>query len=476
MARPSRTLTSDVLQEEIRFLLRTLLRDDLFGEQVSLTEAEKLLEASLSIGFVEYCAFLKRHAYVDVDRGRNTIAVLPRGKHIAEGGTDPQLGPYLAAHFQKQIDAGRPLNVEIRRDETPRREPTPLPRAAAAINRTPDTEHVPREKDRRPQEPTEPPGGDIERYVRGDELGRGSLGVVVRAKDSVLDRDVVLKEVRHVFELVSYLPREEIIKRVRDAIMTQGKLDHPHVLRVVDVDFGAQAPTLVLEYAVGGSLRARMTRALPPVEVALRVVLQASTALAFAHAKGITHGGLKPENVLFDAAGNVRLADFGLARATERAPDPTTSAPPVYVGRGSTSYMSPEHLHKGELTQQGDIYAVGIMLYELLCGTLPGRRSPMPSASPRVAEKLGEAATAIDDLFDRMTRDPLNERIASFDDVIAMLYAALPQKNVVGRGTLLLYEKDWDPTMAVAFSSLESLPSADGEPLEITDPGVASKA
>src|SRR6188472_1986743 len=110
MARGGKPLTADLMQDELRFLLKTLMRDDLFGGEVSLTEAEKLLESSLSIGFVEYCAFLKRHAYVDIDRGRNTIAVLPRGKNVAEGGGDPSLSPTLAAHFAKQID-GAKMNV-----------------------------------------------------------------------------------------------------------------------------------------------------------------------------------------------------------------------------------------------------------------------------------------------------------------------------------------------------------------------------
>src|SRR5688500_20240970 len=106
MARTGKPLTADLMTEEIRFLLKTLMRDDLFGEEVSLTEAEKLLESSLTIGFVEYCAFLKRHAYVDIDRARNTIAVLPRGKNVAEGGADPSLSPTLAAHFSKHLEIG----------------------------------------------------------------------------------------------------------------------------------------------------------------------------------------------------------------------------------------------------------------------------------------------------------------------------------------------------------------------------------
>src|SRR2546423_4918418 len=110
MAR-GRPLTAENMTEEVRFLLKTLMRDDLFGEEVSLTEAEKLLETSLSVGFVEYCAFLKRHAYVDIDRARNTIAVLPRGKNVAEGGGDPSLQPTLAAHFAKNLVDRAKMNV-----------------------------------------------------------------------------------------------------------------------------------------------------------------------------------------------------------------------------------------------------------------------------------------------------------------------------------------------------------------------------
>jgi hypothetical protein len=430
--------TADSITEEVRFLLKTLLRDDLFGEEVSLTEAEKLLESSLSLGFVEYCAFLKRHAYVDIDRARNTIAVLPRGKNVAEGGSDPSLTATLAAHFAKHLD-GPKMNVIVARDELARQASgagaTPRPPASVAISGA--STH---------QAPVTSIALDalaVDRYERGEAIGQGSLGAVYRAKDRLLERDVVLKEVRHVYELVSYLPRDEITSRVRDAVMAQARLDHPHVLRVIDVNFVSDVPTIVLERAAGGSLRERMHRGTLPVAVVMRLALQLGYGLLHAHKYGVVHGGLKPENILFDFAGNARIADFGLARATERLPDATTSAPPVYVGRGNPSYMAPEQLHRGELSRAADVYATGILLYELLTGTLPGRRSPMPSATARVKEALGErGAKGLDDLFDRMTRDPVEERFATFEDVLAALYATLPEKEVVGRGTLLLYEED----------------------------------
>ena len=105
--------------------------------------------------------------------------------------------------------------------------------------------------------------------------------------------------------------------------------------------------------------------------------------------------------------------------------------------------MAPEQLHKGKVLPQGDIYALGILLYEMLTGNLPGRRSPMPSASERVVAAVGkDKVEALDDLFDRMTRDPLHERFESIDAVLDALYAAFPTTLVGARGTLLLSEKD----------------------------------
>ncbi len=467
MARAQRPLTAEVLHEEVRFLLKTLMRDDLFGEEVSLTEAEKLLEASLSMGFVDYCAFLKRHAYVDIDRARNTVAVLPRGKNVAEGGADPSLLPMLAAHFAKVVvpSAGGAA-------------------AAGAVAAAPAAPGPSVER-RAPsqggmhvivsREPTPMTVGhvEVERFERGEVLGQGSLGTVYRARDAVLDRSVVLKEVRHIYELVSYVPRDDLTRRVREAVMSQARLDHPHILRVIDVSFAADAPTLVLDWAAGGSLRARMARApggLMPVAVSLRALLQMAAALEHAHCRGVVHGSLKPENVLFDVAGNVRITDFGVARVAERpAESPQTSAPPVYVGRGNPSYMAPEQLHSGETTKRSDLYAVGIMLYEMLTGQLPGRRSPMPSATPRLKGELGAAAAAVDDIFDRMTRDPPGERFASFAEVLDALCPALP-KQEIARGTLLLYETDPLPPPAEPARSAEAAAASDGGFNELSGP------
>jgi serine/threonine protein kinase len=289
--------------------------------------------------------------------------------------------------------------------------------------------------------------------VRGDVLGQGSLGVVLAARDTTLDRDVVVKEVRHVYELVTYVSKEEITARVKTAVMAQARLDHPHILRVIDVQFQNDAPTIVLDRAVE-SLAARVERGLMPVAVVMRVLIQIGYALSHAHRQDLVHGGLKPENVLFDSGGNVKLADFGIVKVAERSADPNTSAPPVYVGRGHPSYMAPEQLHKGKVVPQADVYALGILLYEMLTGNLPGRRSPMPSSSERVVSAIGkDHVEALDDLFDRMTRDPLHERFGSIDEVLDAIYATFSAELVGKRGALLLWETDPLPPPARASSS-----------------------
>lgn len=448
MARALKPLTAETLQDEVRFLLKTLLRDDLFGDEVGVTEAEKLLESSLSVGFVEYCAFLKRHGFIDIDRAKNTIAVMPRGRTFADGTPDPTLAAGLASHFASRLGSSPPA-------------PTPAPPLSTSTASSTASSFassampapiggglgVARRLGDDPKKASAAAAAaallDRERYVRGEVLGQGSLGVVMAARDATLERDVVVKEVRHVYELVTYVPKDEITARVRHAVMAQARLDHPHILRVVDVQFQGDTPTIVLDRA-SESLAARMARGLMPVEVVLRVLLQIAYGLSHAHRHDLVHGGLKPENVLFDAAGNVRLADFGIARVAERSSsEPSSSAPPVYVGRGHPSYMAPEQLHKGKVIPQADVYALGILLYEMLTGNLPGRRSPMPSSSERVTAAVGkDRIEALDDLFDRMTRDPLHERFASIDDVLEHLYRTFPAALVGQRGTLMLSETD----------------------------------
>jgi serine/threonine protein kinase len=160
----------------------------------------------------------------------------------------------------------------------------------------------------------------------------------------------------------------------------------------------------------------------------------------------------------------VLLTDFGAARVTEK---PADLDAPVYVGVGSPSYMAPEQLHgSGPVGVQADIYSLGIILYEMLTGSLPGRRSPMPSEVRKGLPK------GIDDVFDKMTRDGLNDRYQDTDEVLTDLYKTFPKEEVLKRGSLILFEEDPFPPPP---------PAAEGPPseevaLDATDEGEGTES
>jgi serine/threonine protein kinase len=169
-----------------------------------------------------------------------------------------------------------------------------------------------------------------------------------------------------------------------------------------------------------------------PVPLALRAFLQLAYGLRAAHAAGLTHHNLKPENVLFDAYGNAKLADFGLGRVVEV--DATKGMPQVFMGTGGMAYMAPELMNWGpkEPGPAADVYGLGILLYEMLTGQIPGRRSAMPS------EVNPEAPSGLDHLFDKSTQDRRDQRYPDVDAMLEDFYTAFPDKEFLVRGDLIL--------------------------------------
>jgi len=447
--------TIEKITEEARFLMRTLLRDDLFGSVVSLSEAEKLLEPSLSLGFADYCAFLKKGGYLQIDRQDNTVSVTDRGRRIAEGHDDPSFHTDIAVHFTPRL----------RRDEAGGAassangaSPASAGRESAGTSAHADPAS-PHEVQTRPEGGQEMVGG---RFLRYEAIGQGGLGTVYRGKNLLLGNPIAIKEVRHVFEFVSYLSREEIVRRLRREVMAQAQLEHPHLIAIHDVDFECTYPFLVMDFARGGSLKERMFRAKVegagtiPVEITLRYLLQILYALEYAHEQQVVHGNLKPENVLFDRMGNVKLTDFGMGRVTEKE---AAQSAPVYIGMGTPSYMAPEQLHgNAPVGPAADVYALGILLYEMLTGTLPGRRSPMPS------QVNSDVPQLLDDLFDKMTTDRIEDRYRSMGEILDLLYENYKAETILKRGSLLLFQVDPQPPVPD-----DDAPAEEAEPSATTD-------
>ena len=262
------------------------------------------------------------------------------------------------------------------------------------------------------------------RYTKEKVLGSGGIGTVYLARQLPLNRAVVLKEVRELFGFFTEAQRREISRRFAEQVQQSAALMHPNIVEIVDANADREYPYLVARYGEGGSLRRVLKYAeLIPPKLAVRVFLQIMQGLVYAHRQGVVHRGLKPENVLFDDSGYVRLTDFGMSRIVER--DQTTIKH-VYVGMGSVAYMAPELLSSPREAQpQSDLYAAGIMLYEMLARRLPGRRSPMPTSLHPTLPKV------IDDIFDGLTQDDLSERIETAEQVFELFYQAASAKAFV---------------------------------------------
>ena len=214
------------------------------------------------------------------------------------------------------------------------------------------------------------------------------MGEVYRARDTRLRRDVAVKVIH------SSLATPEYIRRLDREARTAGSLNHPNILAVFDVGSEGEVPYVVSELLEGESLRQRMDRGPIPYRKALEYGIQIASALAAAHEKGIRHRDVKPANVFITVDGRIKLLDFGLATLetprTPADPDDSTASPPSRPGvaRGTAGYMSPEQVLGESLDHRADIFALGIVLYEMLTATRAFQRaSPVEAMSAVLNEE-----------------------------------------------------------------------------------------
>ncbi len=221
----------------------------------------------------------------------------------------------------------------------------------------------------------EPPPAKIGKYEILSEISRGGMGIVYRARQRELDRQVALKVVS---PRLAEFP--EFIERFFREARTLAKLNHPNIVQVHDADRDGRHLFLVMELVEGKSLRSLMRdRRIPPAE-ALRLVAQVCDALEAAHALGIVHRDIKPENLLVTSKGDVKVADFGLAVLFTAGPE-TPRITQSNAILGTYDYMAPEQrLASANVDHRADLYALGVVLYELLTGKLPIGRFEAPSA------------------------------------------------------------------------------------------------
>jgi tRNA A-37 threonylcarbamoyl transferase component Bud32 len=197
-----------------------------------------------------------------------------------------------------------------------------------------------------------------------DELGRGGMGVVYKARQVGLDRIVALKTI-----LPRGAKREEQTRRFLQEAKAMALLQHPNVVQIHEIGDCDGRPYLVMEYVGGGNLSEKLAAKPIPPRNAAEMVARLARAVAAAHEQGVIHRDLKPSNILLTADGTPKIADFGLAKWFATPADATETGHPL----GTPSYMAPEQFsrQRGPLGPTVDVYALGTILYELLIGHPP---------------------------------------------------------------------------------------------------------
>jgi serine/threonine protein kinase len=228
------------------------------------------------------------------------------------------------------------------------------------------------------------------RYLRPARIGSGGMGDIYRARDSMLDREVAIKVLAE-----RYAEDEATRGRfTREALASARLSSDPAIVTIFDVGEWEGRPFIVMEFLGGGSLEDRLAKGRPPTAQALAWLEQTARALDTAHAQGIVHRDVKPGNLLLDDAGEVHVADFGIASATGM--DSLTVAGTIL---GTAGYLSPEQAQGQRATPASDRYALGVVAFELLTGRRPfARESPTAEAAAHANDPVPSVADHAPDL------------------------------------------------------------------------------
>ncbi len=258
------------------------------------------------------------------------------------------------------------------------------------------------------------------RYKIERQIGRGGMGLVYRARDLRLSRTVALKMVPP-----EILKDANLLRRLAREALAASAINHPGIATVFDYEELADASFIVYEYVEGATLRQRLHERRFTVNEIVDIGIQLADALSEAHARGIIHRDLKPENIMLtpvpDGPARVKILDFGVAKLTQpirslndaqTEDQPLTTAGGLLIG--TVNYMSPEQLSAQPVDSRSDIYALGLVLYEMAAGTNPfvgdTPASTIANILTREAPPLGECNPVAPPELDRVIRRCLQKR------------------------------------------------------------------
>ena len=304
-----------------------------------------------------------------------------------------QIAERLAMALNIPLEARADFVRQARLERAPLVEPTPTP--------SPKPEEIGLE---------DLSGRAIRGYALGDRIGKGGMGVVYRAVQPIVERQVAIKII-----LPQYANHPDFIRRFEAEAQLVARLEHPHIVPLYDYWREPSIAFLVMRLLRGGSLQKLLEEGPLSSDMTLRIMEQIGSALGAAHRVGVIHRDLKPANILLDEDQNAYLSDFGIAKNLGNPNlEDLTQADAIL---GSPAYISPEQIRSEFVRPQTDIYCLGVVLYELLTGQTPFSgptpidimhqhlSAPLP---PLAARRSGLPGT-LDAVIERATvKDPLN--------------------------------------------------------------------
>ena len=263
------------------------------------------------------------------------------------------------------------------------------------------------------------------RYVIQSELGRGAMGVVYKAADTILERTVAVKTVHMALEREG---SDKYEARFYQEARAAGSLNHPNIVTVYDVGKDGDVAFMAMEFIEGVELRSLIGEGrVMPVAQAVSIAAQVAEGLAYAHQHGVVHRDIKPANIMVVADGPVKIMDFGIARMRASTDELTQTG----MMLGSPKYMSPEQVIGKRADHRSDIFSLGVILYELLTGSPPFNGENVTALMYQIVNfvppKPSVVNLAVPELLDfivaKMLAKPLEERYQSAQELAQDLRA-----------------------------------------------------